>query len=164
MHDDGRVLAAYHTPARIGTVCLRGARRVMRGGNQGETMRLWLIIAGIDGAVLILLGAYGAHNVALEPDTRRWFDMAWQYQALHAAALLAIAVGTALVGRVARLALHFAAVSFASGTVLFCGSLYRLALGGEALFPMAAPIGGSAFILGWAAIALAGLIAGRRAG
>jgi uncharacterized membrane protein YgdD (TMEM256/DUF423 family) len=101
---------------------------------RGDTMRLWLIIAGIDGAVLILLGAYGAHNVALEPDTRRWFDMAWQYQALHAAALLAIAVGITQVRRIARLALNLAALSFAMGTVLFCGSLYRLALGGEALF------------------------------
>jgi uncharacterized membrane protein YgdD (TMEM256/DUF423 family) len=124
-------------------------------------MRLWLIIAGIDGATLILLGAYGAHNVALEPDTRRWFDTAWQYQALHAATLLAIAMGIAQVGRVARIALNLAALSFASGTVLFCGSLYRMALGGAALFPMAAPIGGSAFILGWAAIALAGLVARR---
>ena len=127
-------------------------------------MRPWLIIAGIDGAVLILLGAYGAHDVALEADSRRWFDTAWQYQALHAAAVLAIAVGIAQVGRIARIALNLAAVSFAVGTALFCGSLYRMALGGEALFPSSAPIGGSAFILGWALIAIAGFIAGRRAG
>ncbi len=127
-------------------------------------MRLWFVIAGIDGAILILLGAYGAHNVALDSDARRWFDTAWQYQALHAAALLAIAVAIAQVGRLARITLNLAAVSFALGTALFCGSLYRMALASEALFPMAAPIGGSAFILGWVAIALAGLIACRRPG
>ncbi|MFO0997350.1 MAG: DUF423 domain-containing protein [Alphaproteobacteria bacterium] len=123
-------------------------------------MRFWLIVAGIDGAALILLGAYGAHNVALDAETRRWFDTAWQYQALHAVALLvlAIAMGALPFGRFARLSVHVAAILFLAGTVLFAGSLYHLALAGTIALPMAAPIGGGAFILGWVAIALAGLI------
>lgn len=127
-------------------------------------MRLWFILAGIDGAVLILMGAYGAHNVALDANTRRWFDTAWQYQALHAAALLALAValGAAPLKRLARIAVQTAAIAFLAGTVFFSGSLYHLAIVGETLMPMAAPLGGSAFILGWIAVALAGLVPPRR--
>lgn len=125
-------------------------------------MRLWLALAGFDGAIMVALGAYGAHAVAGDAQAMSWFDTATKYQAWHALALLGVA---ALADRLAGLPRRLLAVAgslFVLGTLLFCGSLYSLALGGGRPFPMSAPLGGSAFILGWLALAGAGLMTARR--
>lgn len=124
-------------------------------------MRGWLTIAGIDGALMVALGAYGAHAFAGDPQGQAWFDTALRYQAWHALALLAVAL---LAGRLSGLAGRLAAAAgglFVVGTLLFCGTLYLLAFGGGRLFPLSAPLGGGAFILGWLALAGAGLAARR---
>ena len=46
---------------------------------------------------------------------------------------------------------------YAPGTVLFSGSLYLLALTGQRWLGAITPLGGLAFILGWAALAWAAL-------
>ena len=43
---------------------------------------------------------------------------------------------------------------FVAGTVLFCGSLYALALGSPRMFGAVAPLGGLSFMIGWAALAV----------
>jgi uncharacterized membrane protein YgdD (TMEM256/DUF423 family) len=43
------------------------------------------------------------------------------------------------------------------GIVLFSGSLYILALGGNALFVWTTPVGGMAFLAGWVALIYASL-------
>lgn len=45
---------------------------------------------------------------------------------------------------------------FVIGIVLFSGSLYLLTLGGLRWMGAVTPLGGAAFILGWAALALGG--------
>ncbi len=50
---------------------------------------------------------------------------------------------------------------FLIGTILFSGSLYRMALTDLPLFAGAAPIGGTSFILGWLALAAAGFVRSR---
>ena len=44
---------------------------------------------------------------------------------------------------------------FASGVVLFCGSLYALALGAPNWTGIITPFGGAAFIVGWIALGIA---------
>ena len=116
---------------------------------------VWLVLAGLNGAAFVALGAYGAHGLGDAPQAQRWFDIALRYHGWHAAALLAVALWTPEGPR--RWFRTSAAALFVAGTVLFCGSLYRMALTDLPLFAGAAPIGGTSFILGWLALAVAGL-------
>ena len=119
-------------------------------------MRIWLFIAGLVGASGVIMGAFAAHGLSarLMPDAQRIFDTGARYHLIHAPAigLAALAMrGGAL--RPARLA----AALFLAGVVLFSGSLYLLALTGETAIGFITPAGGLAFIMGWLALALAGL-------
>lgn len=117
-------------------------------------MRPWVVFAGLNGAMAVVLGAYSAHGLAGDSHAQALAGQASLYQLLHALALLA-ADRLAADGR--RLA-HAAALLFAAGEVLFAGSLYLKALSGAPLaVPLATPAGGIAFLLGWLALAVAGL-------
>ena len=75
------------------------------------------------------------------------FRTAVLYHFLHTLALLAV---ISLPDHLAKAPLcHWAAVSFASGIVLFSGSLYLLVLTNMPALGMVTPIGGLAFITGW---------------
>jgi uncharacterized membrane protein YgdD (TMEM256/DUF423 family) len=70
----------------------------------------------------------------------------------HALALVAIGLAFArLQGRTAAAA----AWLFVAGTVLFSGSLYVLTLTGTRWWGAVTPLGGVAFLAGWAALLLA---------
>ena len=102
------------------------------------------------GAVLGLLGvafgAFGAHGVA-DPAAKAWMQTGATYQLAHVlAALTAGGLPPPAAG---------AAAAFMLGTVLFSGSLYAMALGGPRLLGAVTPLGGLAFLAGWALLALA---------
>lgn len=120
-------------------------------------------IAG--GALLMLaavvLGAFGAHGLrgVLSPQQLASYLTGVTYQQLHA-------LGLILVGAIATLTprsvwLGRAAVLFVLGITLFSGSIYALTLGAPRWLGMVAPVGGTSFMLGWAAIAVHALRAGR---
>jgi uncharacterized membrane protein YgdD (TMEM256/DUF423 family) len=44
--------------------------------------------------------------------------------------------------------------AFIAGTLIFSGSLYALALTGTGMFGAITPIGGLAFLIGWACLAI----------
>ncbi|MFZ0497082.1 MAG: DUF423 domain-containing protein [Methylocella sp.] len=119
-------------------------------------MRKWACAAaaaaGLTGAGGIILAAAAAHGV---PDPR--LQTAANFLLLHAAATLALC-GLALA--VPRRGIWFlgAAGFFLSGSLLFGGDLAARALAGTRLFPMAAPLGGTILIFGWALVTLAALI------
>ncbi len=55
-------------------------------------MRLWLFVAGLNGTLAVMAGAYGWHWLeAADSGLRDIFMMAVQYQMWHALALLAVA-------------------------------------------------------------------------
>ncbi len=118
-----------------------------------------LFAAGAIVAMLgVALGAFGAHGLEGKIDARAiasWHT-ASRYQMIHALALIATAWATrAWPGRAPKVA----GICFSVGLVLFCGSLYALALGSPRAFGMVAPIGGLSFMAGWAALATAALAA-----
>lgn len=116
-------------------------------------MRMWVLLAGLNGLVAVAFGAYAAHGLAGDVALQAMAERASQYQLLHALALLA-ADRLAVDRR--RLA-HGAAAFFVAGMVLFSGSLYLRALtGGPLPVPMLTPAGGMAFMAGWLALAVAG--------
>jgi uncharacterized membrane protein YgdD (TMEM256/DUF423 family) len=84
----------------------------------------------VSGFVAVLAGAFGAHalRTRLGPELLQAFETGARYQMYHALALIALpSLGA---GAAAGRARTIAAVLFLAGTVLFCGSLYALALTG----------------------------------
>lgn len=116
-------------------------------------MRGWIGFAAMNGLVGVVAGAVGAHALSgrLDAKSLEWLATAERYQLWHALALLLVV----LLVRDGRPAawLNATAWLFAAGMVLFSGSLYVLALTGWRAVAMVTPIGGLAFILGWAALA-----------
>jgi len=117
-----------------------------------KTARIALIAAAFAGASAVALGAFGAHalrNVLDERALGVW-RTAVDYQFWHALALF----GTALLARHASptRALRVAVFAFGVGIVLFCASLYALALGAAHWIGAITPMGGALFVIGWIAL------------
>ncbi len=121
--------------------------------------RWWLGFAGLSGAFAVAVEAMARHWAAADPHRIELAATGARYALFHAPALLAVcalarAAGT---GWSARF-LEIAGWGFAAGLVLFSGSLYWLAAGLPPLVAPLTPMGGIAFILGWAALLLAALV------
>jgi len=120
-----------------------------------------VVWAGVWGAVIIglavAIGALGTHYLSGRIPMARegTFDTAVRYQFVSGFGLVLLAALSR--GRAPRLlpAFQRAALSLASGALLFCGSLYLLVAGGPSVLGAVAPLGGAAMILGWALLALA---------
>lgn len=110
------------------------------------------------GALLALLGvaagAFGAHALRdrLDPAMLQTFETAARYQLVHALALFAAG---ATARHAPRSGVAFACTAFIAGVALFSGSLYALALTGVRTWGAVTPLGGVAFMAGWAALARA---------
>lgn len=115
-------------------------------------IRLWLAVAGLGGLASVAAGALAAHG-AFDPQSATLLRTGAIYGMVHAAALLAL---TAAAERRERLgaALILAGSAFAVGIVLFSFSLFAVALTGIQRFAIATPFGGTALMIGWAALAL----------
>ena len=107
--------------------------------------------AAFAGASAVALGAFGAHALrdVLDAQALGIWRTAVDYQFWHALALLA--VGASAQTDASRLP-AIAAIAFALGIGLFCGSLYALALGAPRFVGAITPLGGVALIAGWIAL------------
>jgi len=116
--------------------------------------RLMLFSGAANGFLSVTLGAFAAHGLKhrIDPQQMLIFDKAVDYQAVHALALLL--TGLLLESSPDRL-LTGAGVSFLLGILLFCGSLYGLALSAFHSLGIITPFGGMAFLIGWTLLAAA---------
>ena len=114
----------------------------------------FLLVGSLVGFLGVAAGAFGAHGLRsrLSPDMLAVFETAVRYQMYHVFALLITAVVMGRVGD-ARL-LTIAGWSFIAGIVLFSGSLYALALTGISSLGAITPLGGLAFLVAWACLAI----------
>lgn len=105
------------------------------------------------GAGAVVLGAFGAHalRASLDADALAIWRTAVDYQFWHALALLATGL---FAQRSGSAALRVAAAAFVVGSLVFCATLYALALGAPRWIGAITPLGGAAFIAGWIALAL----------
>ena len=117
-------------------------------------MKIWLFVAGINGALAVLMGAFAAHALGPEHPFASAFSTAAHYHLVHAAALAIAAL--AAQGAAAQRA-RMAAMLFLAGILLFSGSLYLLTLTGLRLFAYVTPAGGLILVAGWLMLALAAL-------
>ncbi|NQV44281.1 MAG: DUF423 domain-containing protein [Rhodospirillales bacterium] len=115
--------------------------------------RLWLVLAGLNGAVAVGLGAYGAHGFDDAPEyLARSFNTGVQYHMWHALALVAVAwLANHTDGWLVRLA----GMGFMVGIVLFCGTLYVFGATGNLPLRGLAPVGGISLMVAWLLVALA---------
>ena len=115
----------------------------------------WIIAAAFGGTVSVVGGAFAAHGLDPLGDAKAigWLQTASLFGALHALAMLAV-VALAGIGRLAGGAAVAAQSLFLLGSILFPGALYTLALGGPRWFGAVVPLGGIAFIVGWASLAV----------
>jgi uncharacterized membrane protein YgdD (TMEM256/DUF423 family) len=118
-------------------------------------MRVWLVVAALNGFIAVAAGAFGAHALQhrLDAHALQVFETAARYQMYHALAMGLAAF--ALREQVAAPA-QWAAALFLTGIVLFSGSLYLLARTGARTFGFVTPFGGLAVLLGWLSLAWAG--------
>jgi len=111
------------------------SRRLIAGG---------CLLAGVG----VAAGAFGAHmlKAVLEPSMLAAYDTGTRYQMYHAFGMILAGMATRLFGdpRLAN-----AGWIFAVGMVMFCGSLYGIALAGQKWMGPITPLGGVMFIIGW---------------
>jgi uncharacterized membrane protein YgdD (TMEM256/DUF423 family) len=121
--------------------------------------RLFFVAAAINGFLAVALGAFGAHGLKsrlapLADGAQRlgYWETAAHYHLAHALALGLCAV---LASRAAGAAASVSGYCFASGMLVFSGSLYAMALTGARGLGVVTPVGGLLLLAGWAALAVA---------
>ena len=117
----------------------------------------WVTLGGLVALLSVLLGAFGAHGLkaVFNAQQMSWYNTAFEYQIIHALALII----TGLLAAVSPSGKWLTAAGwfFLIGIVLFSGSLYVLSLTGLRWLGAITPFGGTAFLAGWALLAIAGL-------
>jgi uncharacterized membrane protein YgdD (TMEM256/DUF423 family) len=114
----------------------------------------FLLIGALGGFLGVAAGAFGAHALRsrLSPEMLGVFETGVRYQMYHVFAML---ITAAAIGRAGDARLLVAAGwSFAAGIVLFSGSLYALAFTSVSILGAITPVGGVAFLIGWACLAV----------
>ncbi len=117
----------------------------------------WIAVAAVNGLIAVAAGAYAAHGMKVSAGVypAEWMETASRYQMWHALALLAVSLLSEPMTM--QPWLKAAAWGFLVGIVVFCGSLYLMALTDFRALAWVTPFGGAAFLLGWAALAVHGL-------
>ena len=124
-----------------------------------KAQRTILLTAAAFGLVGLLIGVFGAHGVRdrITPDDYRNYEKGVQYHYFFTVMLFVLGI---LAGAFPGLKNLFAAfLLFSVGIVLFCGSLYVLAISENVLnteFPrfvfLVTPLGGVCFLIGFVAL------------
>lgn len=120
--------------------------------------KIFLAIASIFGGLSVGAGAFASHALKdkLSERALEIFETAARYQIYHALALLLVAL---LINQTesSQPSLVIAGWAFIIGIVVFSGSLYALSLTDIKVLGAITPLGGLAFIIGWAALAYSAL-------
>ena len=117
--------------------------------------KTFLLLGAVAAFLAVGLGAFGAHELRsrLSPEMLAVFETGVRYHMYHALALILTSL---IAGRVDGWLVRTAGWMFVAGIVLFSGSLYALALSGVTLLGAITPLGGLAFLAGWACLAFVG--------
>ena len=117
---------------------------------------IWVRLGAVLMFVGVGLGAFGAHGLRgrLAPEMMQVFETGVRYHFYHS-------LGLFVVGWLAETHpsswITGAGVAFTLGILVFSGSLYILSLSGVKWLGAITPLGGLAFLVGWAALFWAAL-------
>ena len=119
------------------------------------TSKLFLALGGLNAALAVILGAFGAHalKARLPAEMLAVYHTGVQYHFYHALGL--VLVGLAAIHWPASAHLKWSGGLMLAGIVLFSGSLYGLSVGELRWLGPVTPFGGIAFIAAWAAFVIA---------
>jgi uncharacterized membrane protein YgdD (TMEM256/DUF423 family) len=114
----------------------------------------WSATGAILLALAVIIGAFGAHGLQnrLDDYARGVYEKAVFYHFLHAMGILVVAV-LSRTGTFPERSADIVCWCLLAGIVLFCGSLYVLALTGNRALGMITPLGGLLFIAAWVLLA-----------
>jgi uncharacterized membrane protein YgdD (TMEM256/DUF423 family) len=114
--------------------------------------RTFLGLGSILALLAVAFGAFGAHALqgTFANGMAEVYETGVRYQFYHALGLLAVAVA---VDRWPKSSAPLAGWLFVAGIVLFSGSLYLLSITGVRVLGAITPLGGVAFLAGWAILA-----------
>ncbi|HEY9820031.1 MAG TPA: DUF423 domain-containing protein [Candidatus Sericytochromatia bacterium] len=119
-------------------------------------IQIFISVAALLGGLSVAGGAFASHALREKLSERaiEIFETGARYQMYHALALLLVAL---LLSRAeaAQSILMASGIAFIVGVVMFSGSLYTLSLTNIKWLGAIAPLGGSAFIVGWSCLAVA---------
>ena len=106
-----------------------------------------LVAGALLAATGVMAGAFGSHGLrdVLDAQALGWWQTAVQYQLWHAVALIAFAALPVRAGWPSALV--------GTGTLIFSGTLYIMALTGLRWLGAVTPIGGALLIAGWLLLA-----------
>ena len=115
--------------------------------------KLFITLASLSGMLAVIFGAFGAHALRSKLDDYAMgvFETAVQYHFYHSLALLA--VGVVALSQPQTMLLKSSGWLFLIGILVFSGSLYLLGIAGVRWLGAVTPLGGLAFIGGWACLA-----------
>ena len=117
--------------------------------------KIVFVFACVTGALSVLTAAYVAHQHALTEDAVRSLQSSVQMQQIHALGLVVVAWMAMQSRWTAGLAV--AAFAWVLGLVLFSFNIQLRHLADLDMLKQAVPYGGMAYVLGWLALALAGV-------
>ena len=120
-----------------------------------QTAKVFLILGGFNAALVVLLGAFGAHalKAKLPVDMLAVYQTGVHYHLFHALGL--IAAGLVATQIPASAYLKWSGWLMLVGIILFSGSLYVLSVSGLRWLGMVTPFGGISFILSWTLFVIA---------
>jgi uncharacterized membrane protein YgdD (TMEM256/DUF423 family) len=120
-----------------------------------------MMIAAVLGFLGVALGAFGAHSLAAHfekyPNRENTFKTGVQYHLYHALALMGVAWAST---QWPSSLITASGWLFLLGVILFSGSLYALTLTNKRALGAITPLGGLAFLAGWACL-LFGMLTGK---
>mmetsp|Transcript_4632 Transcript_4632/g.8803 ORF Transcript_4632/g.8803 Transcript_4632/m.8803 type:complete len:123 (+) Transcript_4632:27-395(+) len=118
---------------------------------RGPPGSLWWQVGASSGAIAVILGAFGAHalKAKVDPQMLEVWETANRYHFFHSLAMMLVPMTPA-----PKVASPRSGWIFATGIILFSGSLYAMVLTGNRKLGAITPIGGLCLIGGWVALGL----------
>ncbi len=119
-----------------------------------QTAKLFLILGGLNAALAVILGAFGAHalKARVSAEMLAVYQTGVQYHFYHALGL--VLVGLVIAQLPESVSLKWSGGLMLAGIVLFSGSLYGLSLSELRWLGVVTAFGGAAFIAAWAVFIL----------
>ena len=114
-----------------------------------QTAKVFLILGGFNAALVVLLGAFGAHGLKarMTAEMLAVYQTGVHYHLFHALGLLAVGLAVTQISGSAYL--KWSGWLMLVGIIFFSGSLYVLSVSGLRWFGMITPFGGISFIAAW---------------
>ncbi|MDG0790280.1 DUF423 domain-containing protein [Cohnella ginsengisoli] len=125
-------------------------------------LKKYVGIGAVVAGLAVAFGAFGAHSLkeTLSEHDLEVFETGVRYQMYHGLGILLVALLSERLPSALKLT-RWSARLLLIGTVLFSGSLYLLALSGIDWLGAITPLGGVAFLAGWACLTAAAIKGGR---